>query len=108
MTSIRESIRRLLGETADQQADQPRPYYSYRIYWTKMVREWPIEKRKEVVGKLAQVLGADDFEPNTLERRFSVDGLDSGKHAGASLLALREVLQAFDKFEQDHKEDSNE
>ena len=35
-----------------------------------------------------------EFEPNTYERRFAVESLDESRHAGASLVALQDVLTA--------------
>jgi hypothetical protein len=36
------------------------------------------------------------FEANMLARRFRVPAVDESKHAGASLVALVQVLQAFE------------
>lgn len=106
MTSIRESIRRLLGRAEEKGEDAPRPRYSYRIYWTKMVREWSAERRHVISNKLAQVLAQEDFDANLFERRYQVAGLDESKHAGASLLALREVLEGFDQYETNQQEEA--
>lgn len=108
MTSIRQSIRRLLGGQVDSNDDPIRPYYSYRIYWTKLVRDWSNEKRQNIAEKLEQVVSTDEFEPNPLERRYSVEGLSANKHAGASLLALQEVLHGFQEFDRESKEKDNE
>jgi hypothetical protein len=73
--------------------DLPRVEYSYRIYWTKLARDWDGDRRQAVEQALAQVLAGPDFEPNEYERRYSVPGLDDQAHAGQSLLALRRVLR---------------
>ena len=104
MTSIRESVRRLLGRVDKAEQDKPRPHYSYRIYWTKMVREWSGSRRREVAGLLEEVLADEAFNANTFERRYYVEGLDDSKHAGASLLALQQVLEGFDQFENNDEE----
>ena len=41
-----------------------------------------------------EVRAKPDFEPNTYERRYAVEGLDESRHAGASLVALQDVLTA--------------
>jgi hypothetical protein len=73
----------------------PRVEYSYTIYWTKQVRAWDAARRAAVEAALAQVLAQPEFEDNAYERRYTVAGLDEQAHAGASLLALRKVLEAF-------------
>ena len=104
MTSIRESVRRLLGRADKAEQDKPKPHYSYRIYWTKMVRDWSASRRRQVAARLENVLADEAFEPNTFERRYHVRGLDDSQHAGASLLALQEVLEGFDQFEEKDEE----
>jgi hypothetical protein len=73
----------------------PRVEYSYTVYWTKQVRAWDAARREGVGAALADVLAQPDFEDNAYERRYTVAGLDEQAHAGASLLALRKVLEAF-------------
>jgi hypothetical protein len=104
MTTIREVLRRLIGNEQEAIANQPRPHYSYRIYWTKMVRDWPQAKRQTITEQLAQAISRDDFEPNPLERRYRLDALGESDHAGASLLALQEVLEGFRQFDADQEE----
>jgi predicted PurR-regulated permease PerM len=73
----------------------PRVEYSYTIYWTKHVRAWDPERREAVGAALAEVLAQPGFEDNAYERRYTVAKLDEQAHAGASLLALKKVLEAF-------------
>jgi hypothetical protein len=72
----------------------------YRLYWTKMALRWDAERRAQVAQDLAAALQAPDFEANALERRFHVRGADDQAHSGASLLALEEVLQALDAYDE--------
>jgi hypothetical protein len=51
-----------------------------------------------VAEALRSVLAAPGFVPNTFDRRYQVLGLDDGLHAGASLVALLQVLQAFELY----------
>jgi hypothetical protein len=44
-------------------------------------------------------MDADDFAPNLMERRYWVPATDDVAHAGASLAALRRVLQALEEFD---------
>ena len=97
---LRDVTRRLLGNTA-QEARQPekldkeRVDYAYRIFWTKMAREWESERRAKVAHEVRTVMDRPDFEKNPVERRFEVPALKDGlAHSGASLVALSEVLSA--------------
>lgn len=106
MTSIREMIRRLLGEAAEreQRASAPRPDYSYRVFWTKMARSWSPDRRRTVRRAVQEVVEGGEFEPNAFERRYQVEALGEGAHAGASLLALLEVIDAFQSYEESEEE----
>jgi hypothetical protein len=73
----------------------PRVEFSYTVFWTKQVRDWTPARREAMQAALAQVLAEPGFEDNAYERRYNVAGLDAQAHAGASLLALRKVLDAF-------------
>lgn len=75
----------------------PRVEFSYTIFWTKQARQWEAARRQTVGAALDQVLAQPGFEANDYERRYRVPGLDDQAHAGASLLALRKVLQALTK-----------
>ena len=71
----------------------------YRLFWTKIALSWNGDRRTTMAGRVADAIGAPDFENNALERRFRVEGLDEQAHSGASLLALAEVLRALATFE---------
>jgi hypothetical protein len=94
MTSIRESIRRLLGRGEAQ--NEPDSEFAYVVYWTKIGREWDAQRRKGVYLAVKEVVEAEDFEANLLERRYEVPTVDSSPHAGASLVALLRVIEALE------------
>jgi hypothetical protein len=75
----------------------PRVDFSYTIYWTKQVRGWDLARRATIVAALRPVLTQPGFEANAYARRYSVPGLDAQAHSGASLLALKKVLEAFEE-----------
>jgi hypothetical protein len=77
----------------------PRVEFSYTIFWTKQARQWDTARRAALRAAVQQVLDAPGFSPNDYERRYRVPGLDEQAHAGASLLALRKVLEAFERQE---------
>ena len=79
----------------------PRVDFSYTIYWTKQVRAWPPERRAAIGAALRPVVSQAGFAANAYERRYRVEGLDDQAHAGASLVALRRVLEAFDQGTKD-------
>jgi hypothetical protein len=72
--------------------------YSYRVYWTRQARDWDVARRRAVAAEVRTLTESDAFEANAFERRYRLDGLD-GAHAGASLLALIRVMEAFDADE---------
>lgn len=74
----------------------PRVDFSYTIYWTKQVRQWDAPRRATIHTALLQTLAQPGFEPNAYARRYTVPGLDEQAHSGASLIALKKVLAAFD------------
>ena len=74
----------------------PRAEYSYRIYWTKLAREWDADRKRAVTQAVAVVIAQRDFEPNDYERRYGVGGLDDEAHSGQSLVALQRVLAAIE------------
>jgi predicted PurR-regulated permease PerM len=103
---LRELLRRLFAAlpggrrsekaTAPGKPDAPRVDFSYTVYWTKHVPEWDAARRAAVREALQQVLSQPGFEPNAYERRYTVPGLDDLAHSGASLVALKKVLAAFE------------
>lgn len=72
----------------------PRVAFSYAIYWAKQARTWDAARRAAAADALAAVLAQAGFEANAYERRYTVAGLDDQAHAGASLVALSQVLAA--------------
>jgi hypothetical protein len=82
----------------------PRVDFSYTIYWTKLVRRWDVERRTEMAEAVAAVIAQPGFEANDFERRYRVAGLDDLAHAGASLAALRKVLDAFEQEDRQEAE----
>ncbi len=67
---------------------------SYRFFWMAQARLWPAPRRQAVLQAVRAVVEAPDFVPNPYQRLYQVVGLDPTGQAGASLVALREVLQA--------------
>jgi hypothetical protein len=72
------------------------PSYAYRIGWLKEARVWDERRRAAVAEGLHTVLGASAFSPNEYRRLYRVPALDESLHAGASLLALHQVLLALE------------
>lgn len=77
-------------------ANAPRVDFSYTIYWTKQARQWDTARRTTIHAVLLQTLSQPGFEANAYARRYTVPGLDEQAHSGASLIALKKVLAAFD------------
>lgn len=99
---LRNFVRNLKRRLArpPQPAARPRPgpprvEFSYTIFWTKQVRQWPPERRRETHAALQALLAQPGFEANDYQRRYHLAGLGQQGHAGASLLALNKVLVAF-------------
>jgi len=99
---MRETLRKLFrGSDAKPAQSTPAPDrvdYSYRVFWTKQARSWDAARRRSTLATLRTLTASDTFEPNAFERRHRVEGVD-GEHSGASLLALVQVLEAFDAAE---------
>ncbi|PJF39730.1 MAG: hypothetical protein CUN55_13685 [Phototrophicales bacterium] len=80
---------------------------SLRIFWTKIAREWDIERIRQVKTQILAVIKQVDFEKNLLERRYVVEGLieeSQQRYSGASLLALLEVLDTLERLSAHNKE----
>jgi len=100
MTSVRQAVRRLLGGASRQQeGDHPDVLLAYTFYWTKQARSWDDQRRALVKLAVGGLIGSEGFVPNPSLRRYQVPGLDESAHAGASLVALLRVLEAFEQFE---------
>jgi hypothetical protein len=95
MTSVREAVRRLRRRVSRQEAADSA--FAYTVYWTKQVRTWDPARRGEVYGSVQQVVSEPDFVPNEFERRYRIQEIDDLAHAGASLVALLAVLEAFEE-----------
>jgi len=78
------------------QPSPPDPSFAYRLGWLKEARTWDSRRRAEVAGGLRAVLSDPAFSPNEYNRRYRVPALDASLHAGASLLALQQVLLALE------------
>jgi hypothetical protein len=97
VTSLREAVRRRLRSGTGVPSVDPR--VSYRLYWTGQARTWSPARRAALLESIGALVQEPDFESNLYRRIYRVDGLDSAGHAGASLVALCEVLMALDEFE---------
>ena len=93
MTSIREALRRLM----QRKRERPASEFSYAIYWTKVVRGWDAARRLQALEGAERTLTGLGFVSNEFSRRYSVPEIDGSAHSGASLLALRKVLKAFEQ-----------
>ncbi len=106
MTTIREALKRLFTQptklTQAQAIDREREQrvssrepidYSYTIFWTNTARLWPLDQRTSVAQNLATLINSADFKANPFDRHYLLDGID-GPHSGASLIALKKVLEA--------------
>jgi len=99
---MRETLRKLFrGSDAKPAQSTPAPDrvdYSYRVFWTKQARSWDAARRRSILAATRTLTASETFNPNVFERRYQVEGMD-GEHSGASLLALIQVLEAFDAAE---------
>ncbi|MGH2522317.1 MAG: hypothetical protein ACRDH2_07425 [Anaerolineales bacterium] len=95
MKAVRDFFQHLLGKRP-QPSNAPRVDFSYTVYWTKQVRQWDAVRRAAVRDALLHVLAQPGFEANAYQRRYTVTGLDDQAHSGASLIALKRVLAAFE------------
>lgn len=68
--------------------------FSYTIFWMKMARTWDEPKRNAILAKVEAIIATPDFINNAFERKYALEGLDEVAHSGASLLALKKVLEA--------------
>ena len=74
----------------------PDPGFAYRVSWTKEARTWDAGRRAVIASSLGHILLFSEFLPNAYDRRYKVPGLDDLHHSGASLVALRDVLEALE------------
>ncbi len=94
MKRLREYFRRLLRQGIGDTALSPA--YSYRVYWTRTARMWGEDRRRQVRAAVQAVTRLPGFTPNERLRRYPVPQIDDLPHAGASLVALLEVLDALE------------
>jgi hypothetical protein len=91
MTSIREAIRRgLSGRKPTPSASQ----LSYAAHWVGVTGNWTLDRQRELLRQVQGLMESPEFSPTAFERRYVLAGLDEIPHAGASLTALRGVLEA--------------
>lgn len=78
----------------------PKVGFSFRIYWTKMGRNWSTDRREQVRQAVLAITQASDFDPNLIEKRYTLalDDIPEQTHSGTSLLALLDVLAALDAY----------
>ncbi len=91
MTEPKEPARTSAERMTDRRID-----FAYTVYWTKTTRGWDAERRKTILGRVAALTASPEFLNNAFERKFQIEGLDDLGHSGASLLALKKVLEAMD------------
>lgn len=94
MNRLREYCRRLLRQGREHSSSSLA--YSYRVYWTKTARMWGEDRRRQVRAAVQSVTRLPGFTPNERLRRYPVPQIDDLPHAGASLVALLEVLDALE------------
>jgi hypothetical protein len=94
VTSLRENLRRRFGRGADPQVQ--RAAFAYVVYWTKTVGGWTPERRAATLRAVLDLAARQDFVPTTYQRRYRLAEVDASAHAGASLIALRQVLEAME------------
>ena len=94
VTSLRENLRRRFRRGADPQVQHAA--YAYVVYWTKTARGWTSEQRAAALQAVRDIAARRDFLPTTYERRYRLAEVDASAHAGASLIALRQVLEALE------------
>jgi len=104
MSAKQQSQRRDEGagrqEGLGAQNPDPRPSdYAYTLYWARLVQGWGAERRAQIALSVEAVISSRGFRPNEFYRTYSVPGLDEIAHAGASLLALQQILAAYDRAE---------
>jgi hypothetical protein len=95
MTSLREAVRRWLGRAASEPGDPSR--FSFSVHWTKTAQGWDLDRRQRVRSALLDLTRGAGFEATSLDRRYLVAEIDDLPHAGASLSALLEVLEALSR-----------
>jgi hypothetical protein len=94
VTSLRENLLRRFRRGPDPQVQHAA--YAYVVYWTKTARSWTPERRAAVLQAVRDIAANRDFLPTTYERRYRLADVDSSAHAGASLIALRQVLETLE------------
>ncbi len=92
-------VRRFLKQIFQGKSDTSSQAYSYRVYWTRIARAWDAERRGQVRSATQAVIESPGFLPNEMLRRYRVPEIDSLAHAGASLVALVQVLDALQTSE---------
>lgn len=68
--------------------------YAYTVHWIQQARGWDAGRRRAARAALERLMAAPDFDPGPYARRYVVEAVDGRPHDGASLRALRRVLEA--------------
>ncbi len=97
MTSIRQRLKKLFGGSDSQEPDPA--HFSYVMHWTEQVRAWDEGRRRLVKAQVRALVSQPGFAANRYQRTYHLPDLDEASHAGASLLALLQVLEAFTQYE---------
>jgi hypothetical protein len=93
MTSMRERWKRLMAGKKKQQTDPA--HFSYLVHWTNEVRTWGPGRRRRVIAQVRALVNRPDFNADPYRRDYTLPDLDGASHAGASMLALLQVLEAY-------------
>ena len=94
MSAVRGALQRFFRHRSGDTASNLE--YSYRVYWMTIARGWDTSRRRQVRATVEAVTHLPGFLPNELLRRYPVPQIDDLPHAGASLVALLEVLEALE------------
>ena len=70
--------------------------YAYAVYWTKIARAWPSDRRRSALQAVRAIRERPDFRATLHTRLYHLEDVNSSAHAGASLIALERVLQAME------------
>jgi hypothetical protein len=91
-----------LGDHEDEAETSPSPTeYAYTLYWARQVQGWGPEQRKSIAAEVETIVSGVGFRPNENFRIYTVPGLDKSAHAGASLVALKLTLMAFERIDRE-------
>jgi hypothetical protein len=92
MTAIREMIRHLLRR--EEPAEEIPQDYIFTVHWLTEARSWDQAKRVEVLDALNDLMEDPAFTTESSNLKYQLDQIDDVQYTGASLAALRRVLEA--------------